>query len=74
MKYCPTCLKSNIHTAVEWYRNTQLDFCSYHYWLMRGRDGSGVTYSLELYIEASKLHAFRTSLPLPEEMARMSGD
>lgn len=70
-KYCPRCLESNVRTEVERYRNIQLELCSYHYWLMRGRDGGGVAYSLESYIQASKLHAFKTSLPLPEEMARM---
>jgi hypothetical protein len=67
-------MKSNIRTATEWHRNTQLDFCSYHYWLMGGRDRGGVIYSLETYVEASKLNAFRTSLPSLEEMAKMSGD
>jgi len=74
VKYCPTCLKSSIHTPVEWYRNVQLNFCSYHYWLMRGKNAGGGTYSLGSYIEASKLHRFRTSLPSPEEIARMGGD
>ena len=74
VKYCPSCLKFNVRAGVEWHKNTQLNFCSYHYWLMRGRDAGGGTYSLEAYIEASKLHGFRTSLPSPEEMARMSAD
>jgi ABC-2 type transport system ATP-binding protein len=42
--------------------------------LWEKKDGDGGTDSLESYIEASKLHAFRTSLPSPEEMARMSRD
>jgi hypothetical protein len=74
VKYCPTCLKSNVHTKVEYYRITQLNFCTYHYWLMKGRDAGGATYSLDRYIKASELHAFKTSLPLPDEMAMMGGD
>jgi hypothetical protein len=78
-KYCPECLKFEIHTPAEWYRNVQNDFCTYHYWIIRGRDGGGpslppVRFSLESYVEGSKLHGFRTSLPSPEEMARMNGD
>jgi hypothetical protein len=68
------CLKSNIQTAVEWYRDTQLNYCSYHYWLVRGRNAGGVIFSLDVYVESSKTHAFATSLPSAEEMARMGGD
>ena len=66
MKYCPACLKLKIHTLVECYRNTQLDFCTYHYYMMRGREGGH--YSLETYVEASKHHSFKASLPSPDDM------
>ncbi|HEV2139326.1 MAG TPA: hypothetical protein VGR53_10850 [Nitrososphaerales archaeon] len=71
-RYCPTCLKSVIKTIVERHDDTPLNYCTFHYWLMRGRVGG--YYSLEDYVEASELHGFKTSLPSPEEMARMSED
>jgi hypothetical protein len=36
---------------VEHYRNTQLEYCTYHYYMMRGRVGG--RYSLDAYVEAS---------------------
>jgi hypothetical protein len=60
-------LKSKIHTVVECHGNAQLDFCTYHYYMMRGKEGG--YYSLESYVEASRLHSFRTSLPSRDEMA-----
>lgn len=66
-KYCPACLKLKIRTPVECHRNTQLNFCTYHYYLMKGREGGH--YSLESYVEASRRHSFRTSLPSPDEIA-----
>ena len=71
VRYCPTCLKFNIHTAVEIYHDTQLELCTYHHWLIRGRIGG--QYSLESYAEASRRNLFRTSLPSVEEMKMMGG-
>jgi len=62
-------LKFKIQTVVECYRSTQLDFCTFHYYMMRGREGGH--YSLETYVEASKRHSFKTSLPSPGEMASL---
>jgi hypothetical protein len=69
VKYCPTCLKSGTKTIVERHGDTPLNYCTFHYWLMRGKVGGH--YSLEAYVEASELHQFKTSLPSPENMARM---
>lgn len=60
-------MKFKIRTVVESNRNTPLDFCTYHYFMMRGREGG--YYSLESYVEASRPYSFRTSLPSPDEMA-----
>ena len=59
-------MKFNIQTDVESYRSTKLDFCTYHYFMMRGRVGGH--YSLDEYAKASRSHAFKTSLPSPEDM------
>ena len=72
VKYCPTCLKFNIHTAVERYHNRQLELCTYHYWLIRGRIGGH--YTLEAYAEASRHNSFKTSLPSADEIAMMGGE
>jgi hypothetical protein len=71
-KYCSTCLKFNIHTPVERYHGRQLELCTYHYWMIRGRIGG--SYTLEAYAEASRHNAIGTSLPSSEEIARMGGD
>jgi hypothetical protein len=71
-KYCSTCLKFNIYTPVERYHDRQLELCTYHYWMIRGKVGG--QYTLKTYAEASRHNAIGTSLPSPEEIARMNGD
>ena len=66
-KYCRACLRAKIHTEVEQYRSTPLDYCTYHHYMMRGREGG--LYTLESYAEASRHHSFITSIPSAEEMA-----
>ena len=72
VRYCPTCLKSDVHTPVERYHDHQLELCTYHYWLIRGRIGGH--YTLEAYASASQHNSFRASLPSPDEIARMGGE
>jgi hypothetical protein len=66
-KYCKACLIFKIHVEVERYHNMKLDYCTYHYYMMKGREGG--QYSLESYAEASRLHSFKTSLPSAGEIA-----
>jgi hypothetical protein len=71
-KYCSACLKFNIRTPAERYHDRQLELCTYHYWMIRGRIGG--SYTLKAYAEASRHNAIGTSLPSREEIARMGGD
>ncbi len=61
-RFCSLCAASGVVTPSEWYHATQLEYCTFHYWLMRGRVGSHAC-SLEDYANASKRFAFRVSLP-----------
>lgn len=61
-KYCALCAKAGLDTPSEWYRSSQLDYCTFHYWLIRGRvEPHG--YPLEEYLAGSQRFAFRASLP-----------
>lgn len=68
---CPDCLKFQVHTPVEKWRRTEMKYCTFHYWMMKGREGGFFT--LELYVERSRYFGFVTSLPSPEDMAKMMG-
>jgi hypothetical protein len=70
-KYCQTCMERGVKTPVEKHGTTDLRYCTYHYWLMRGRSGGGVSMTLEDYAEASRLHFFVTSVPSPENVRRI---
>ena len=61
-RFCSLCAVSGVVTPSEWYHATQLEYCTFHYWLMRGRVGNH-GYSLEDYANASKRFSFRVSLP-----------
>lgn len=58
-------------TPVEKYRTMPLEYCTFHYWLMRGRFGGKREYSLEEYVNGSQLHSFIISLPPDEAMRAM---
>ena len=64
---CPNCLSWGVHTPVEKRRRSLMNYCTFHYWLMKGREG----FLLKAYAERSEHFGFVTSLPSPEEMARM---
>ena len=59
--FCALCAASGVTTLAERYKGTQLMYCTFHYWLIRGRVGPG-GYSLEDYVKSSKL-TFTISLP-----------
>jgi len=67
---CPSCLEHKVKTPVERYKGLALEYCTYHYWLIRGRVNPG-GYALNDYIEASKSHDFFVSLPPKESMRIM---
>jgi hypothetical protein len=56
---------------VEKYRAMPMEYCTFHYWLMRGRSGGTREYSLEDYVDGSRLHSFVISLPSGEAMRAM---
>jgi hypothetical protein len=60
-------------TAFEKYKAMPMEYCTFHYWLMRGRYGGTREYSLEDYANGSRLHSFVTSLPSGEAMLAMQG-
>lgn len=66
MVYCPSCLNQGVRTPVERYRKQALRYCTFHYWLMRGR-GDPVVYTLKDYSEVSARHGFKISLPSDED-------
>jgi hypothetical protein len=68
VKLCSECSKLGISTQVEKYRESPLECCTFHYWLMRGRP----LFSLEVYVKSSERNGFVTSLPTQEEMQRMT--
>ena len=68
-RFCDMCAASGVVTPAERYKGTQLKYCTLHYWLVRGRIGSG-GYSLEDYVEWSKL-TFTISLPSKADCERL---
>lgn len=67
---CMDCLKFQTHTPVEkWKKGMRLKYCTFHYWMMRGRRW----FTLEEYVERSRYFGFVTSLPSPDDMAKMMG-
>lgn len=66
---CPDCLKFLAHTPVEKWKETEMKYCTFHYWIMKGREGGFFT--LGLYVERSKYFGFITSLPSSEDIAKM---
>lgn len=60
-------------TSVEKYKAMPMEYCTFHYWLMRGRSGGTREFSLEEYANGSRLHAFIISLPPDEAMLTMEG-
>ena len=69
-RFCSLCAASGVVTPAERYHATRLEYCAFHYWLMRGRVGS-LGYSLEDYANAPKRFAFKVSLPPRAERERM---
>ena len=67
---CPDCLKFGVHTPVEWWKRTRMRYCTFHYWMMKGREGG--IFTLDVYIERSQHFGFIVSLPSPEDMAEMT--
>lgn len=65
---CPTCLEFGVQTPVERHRKTPMRYCTFHYWLMKGREG----FLLQTYAERSMHFGFVISLPSSENMARMN--
>jgi hypothetical protein len=65
---CPTCLEFGVQTPVERRRKTPMKYCTFHYWLMKGREG----FLLRSYVEHSKHFGFVISLPSHETMAKMN--
>ena len=70
MKLCPECLDLGISSQVETYHGSPLEYCTFHYWLMRGM----LFFPLEVYVNSSERYGFATSLPTPEEMQKMIAD
>lgn len=67
---CALCAASGVNTLSEKYHDVQLEYCTFHYWLIhggRGEDG----YSLRDYTIASEKGGFRTSLPSLPDCERM---
>ncbi len=65
---CPNCLRWGVHTPVEKWRRFRMRYCTFHHWLMKGREG----FLLQTYAERSSHFGFAISLPSPEDMARMN--
>jgi hypothetical protein len=60
-------------TPVEKYKAMPMEYCTFHYWLMRGRSGGMRESSLEDYVNGSRLHSFVISLPSDEAIRAMQG-
>ena len=69
-KLCPACKSKGIKTPVEKYRGIPLNYCTYHYFLMKaGPEGM----KLEDYVKGSESHAFKTSLPSSQDIENLEG-
>ncbi len=68
MPECPSCLQWGVRTPVERHLNTPMKYCTFHYWLMKGREG----FLLDAYVEHSRYFHFTVSLPSLANMARMN--
>ena len=66
---CPDCLKFQVHTPVEGWKGTRMNYCTFHYWMMKGRE-DGI-FTLDAYVERSQHFGFVISLPSPEDIAVM---
>ncbi len=64
---CPGCLRWSVHTPVERRQNTPMEYCTFHYWLMKGQEG----FLLQDYVEHSRDFGFAVSLPSPDDIAEM---
>ena len=71
VRFCALCDAVGVKTPAEKYRNVALEYCTFHYWLIRGGSGSGYSYTLEDYADASEKLAFKTSLPSPTDCYKM---
>ena len=60
-------------TPVEKYKAMPMEYCTFHYWLMRGRSGGLRESGLEEYVNGSRLHSFIISLPPSDAMRAMTG-
>ena len=72
-RLCAYCAASGVRTQSEWYRSSQLDYCTFHYWLFHGRLGRN-GYSLGDYAKASVAHSFSVSLPQPADRERLQSE
>jgi len=70
--HCISCLKHGVRTPVESHGKQALRYCTFHYWLMRGR-GDPEVYTLKTYSQASTPYGYRTSLPSEKDRRVMRG-
>jgi hypothetical protein len=68
---CPDCLRYQVHTPVERWKGIEMKYCTFHYWMMKGREGG--VFTLEAYVELSRYFGFIISLPSPEVIGKMMG-
>lgn len=67
---CAECRKMGLSTKAESYHGRQLELCTFHYWLVRGRQ---LGFTLQDYADGSRRNAFVVSLPTEEEIASLLG-
>jgi len=66
-------MERGITTPVEKYKAMPMEYCTFHYWMMRGRLGGLQEYSLEEYVNGSELYSFIISLPSGDAIRVMQG-
>jgi hypothetical protein len=67
---CAECRKRGLSTRAESYHGRQLQLCTFHYWLLRGRQ---LGFTLEGYAEGSRKNSFGISLPTKDEVMHLLG-
>ncbi len=70
---CPSCLQWGVLTPVEKWREAPMKYCTFHYWMMRGRL-SPCGFAFDAYAERSRAFGFVLSLPPPTVMEEMARD
>jgi len=64
-------MQHGVKTPVEKHGKTNLNYCTYHYWLMRGKSAGRIDMTLEDYAEASRKHSFVTAIPSTDDIRRL---